>query len=156
MARIEIDMVDRFVFETELTIRTSDLNFGNHVGNDSFISLMQEVRTRFFKHLGYSDLDIEGKGTIISDLAVIYRSQAYYGEKLKFELGVGDFNKYGCDIFYRATNSETQKLVLEAKNGIVFFDYEKNKVSNVPKGFISRFNPSRYDGRHRKNRIYPR
>ena len=48
MARIEIKMVDVFVFETELTIRTTDLNFANHVGNDNFVSLMQEARTRFF------------------------------------------------------------------------------------------------------------
>jgi len=139
MARIEIKMVDVFVFETELTIRTTDLNFANHVGNDNFVSLMQEARTRFFMDLGYSDLDVEGKGTIISDLAVVYKSQSYYGERLKFELGAGDFNKYGCDIFYRVTNAENQKLVLEAKTGIIFFDYEKNKVTTIPEGFMSHF-----------------
>ena len=139
MARIEIKMVDVFVFETELTIRTTDLNFANHVGNDNFVSLMQEARTRFFMDLGYSDLDVEGKGTIIADLAVVYKSQSYYGERLKFELGAGDFNKYGCDIFYRVTNAENQKLVLEAKTGIIFFDYEKNKVTTIPAGFMSHF-----------------
>ena len=139
MARIEIKMVDVFLFETELTIRTTDINFANHVGNDTFVSLMQEARTRFFMDLGYSDLDVEGKGTIISDLAVIHKSQSYYGERLKFELGAGDFNKYGCDIFYRVTNAENQKLVLEAKTGIIFFDYEKNKVTTIPAGFMSHF-----------------
>jgi len=139
MARIEIKMVDVFVFETELTIRTTDLNFANHVGNDTFVSLMQEARTRFFMDLGYSDLDVEGKGTIIADLAVVYKSQSFYGERLKFELGAGDFNKYGCDIFYRVTNAENQKLVLEAKTGIIFFDYEKNKVTTIPAGFMSHF-----------------
>lgn len=139
MARIEIKMVDVFLFETELTIRTTDINFANHVGNDTFVSLMQEARTRFFMDLGYSDLDVEGKGTIISDLAVVYKSQSYYGERLKFELGVDDFNKYGCDIFYRVTNAENQKLVLEAKTGIIFFDYEKNKVTTIPAGFMSHF-----------------
>nr|WP_320015480.1 thioesterase family protein [uncultured Desulfobacter sp.] len=141
MARIEIKMVDVFLFETELTIRTTDLNFANHVGNDTFVSLMQEARTRFFMALGYSDLDVEGKGTIISDLAVVYKSQSFYGERLKFELGVGDFNKYGCDIFYLVTNAENQKLVLEAKTGIIFFDYEKNKVTTIPAGFMSHFTP---------------
>ena len=139
MTRIEIKMVDVFVFETELTIRTTDLNFANHVGNDMFVSLMQEARTRFFIDLGYSDLNVEGKGTIISDVAVVYKSQSFYGESLKFELGVGDFNKYGCDIFYRVTNAENQKLVLEAKTGIIFFDYEKNKVTTIPAGFMSHF-----------------
>ncbi|WP_020587373.1 acyl-CoA thioesterase [Desulfobacter curvatus] len=139
MARIEIKMADVFLFETELTIRTADLNFANHVGNDTFVSLMQEARTRFFMDMGYSDLDVEGKGTIMTDLAVVYKSQSYYGDRLKFELGVGDFNKYGCDIFYRATHAENQKLVLEAKTGIIFFDYKKNKVTTIPEGFMARF-----------------
>ena len=139
MARIEIKMVDNFLFETELTIRTTDINFANHVGNDMFVSLMQEARTRFFMNLGYLELDVEGKGTIISDLAVVYKSQSYYGERLKFELGLGEFNKYGCDIFYRATNAKNQNLVLEAKTGIIFFDYEKNKVTTIPEGFMLHF-----------------
>ena len=139
MARVEIKMIDRFHFETELTIKKSDINIANHVGNDTFVSLMQEARIRFFRHLGYKDLDIEGKGIVISDLAVVYKSQSYLGDSLKFELGVGDFNKYGCDIFYRVTNSTTRALVIQAKNGIVFFDYARQRVSTMPEGFKSRF-----------------
>ncbi|MBI9093165.1 MAG: thioesterase family protein [Desulfobacterium sp.] len=139
MARVEIKMIDRFLFETELIIKKADINIANHVGNDTFVSLMQEARIRFFKHLGYMDLDIEGRGIIISDLAVVYKSQSYLGDRLKVELGVGDFNKYGCDIFYQLTNSETSALVIQAKNGIVFFDYAKNRVSTIPEKFKSRF-----------------
>lgn len=140
MARIELNLADCFIFETQLAVRTTELNFGNHVGNDSFVSLMQEARARFFLDLGYSELDVEGRGIIVADLAVVYKSQSYYADRLKFELGLGEFNKYGCDIFYRATNAENKKLVLEAKTGIVFFDYEKNKVSTIPEGFMSHFN----------------
>ena len=139
MARVEIKMTDHFLFETELTIKKTDINFANHVGNDTFVSMMQEARIRFFMHLGYQNLDIEGKGIVISDLAVIYKSQAYYGDRLRFEIGVGDFHKYGCDIFYKLTNTGTNTLVVEAKTGILFFDYSKNRVSKIPKGFKSHF-----------------
>ena len=87
MARIEIKMPDSFVFETELTIRITEINYGNHVGNDTFVSLLHEARLRFFIHLGYSELDVEGKGIIMSDLAVVYKSQSCYGDRLKFEVG---------------------------------------------------------------------
>ena len=53
--------------------------------------------------------------------------------------GAGEFNKYGCDIFYRATNTKNKKTVLEAKTGIVFFNYEQNKISTVPERFRSQF-----------------
>ena len=139
MARVEIQMSDDFPFKIELTIRTTDINLANHVGNDTFVSLMQEARTRFFQHLGYTDMDIEGKGIVISDLAVVYKSQSFYGDRLKFELGVGEFNKYGCDIYYRVTNSNTKAIVIQAKTGIVFFDYSKSKVTPVPEGFRAHF-----------------
>lgn len=125
MARVEIKMIDRFLFETELTIRKKDINSANHVGNDTFVSLIQEARIRFFKHLGYMDLDIEGKGIVISDLVVVYKSQSYYGDRLRCEIGVCDFNKYGCDIFYQLSNSETNALVVQAKTGIVFLTIPK-------------------------------
>lgn len=139
MARVEIKMIDRFLFETEIIIKKADINIANHVGNDTFISLIQEARIRFFKHFGYTELDIEGKGIVISDLVVVYKSQSYLGDRLKFELGVGDFNKYGCDIFYKLTHSDTSALVIQAKTGIVFFDYAQKRVSTIPEEFKSHF-----------------
>lgn len=139
MARIEIEMIEKFVFETEIAVRITDLNYGNHVGNDAFISLMHEARVQFLYHFGFSEKDIDGKGLTLADLAVSYKSQSFYGDTLKFEIGVGDFNKYGCDIFYRATNAQTGNLVLLAKTGIVFLDRSRKKVTNIPEAFLSQF-----------------
>ncbi len=139
MARIDIRMTDHFVFKTEISVRITDINYGLHVGNDAFISLIHEARVRFLNHFGYSEADIEGKSMIISDLAVIYKSQAFYGDRLQFEIGVGEFNTYGCDIFYRVTHSQTHALVVLAKTGIVFFDFTANKVAVAPEVFSSRF-----------------
>ncbi|CCK78698.1 uncharacterized protein related to thioesterase [Desulfobacula toluolica Tol2] len=132
-------MIKKFVFETEIAIRISNLNYGNHVGHDALISLMHEARVRFLCRFGFSETDIDGKGLILADLAVSYKSQSFYGDKLKFEIGTGDFNKYGCDIFYRATNAKTGNLVLLAKTGIVFIDRTQNKVTTIPEAFLSQF-----------------
>ncbi|RLC03087.1 MAG: thioesterase [Deltaproteobacteria bacterium] len=139
MARIEIEMMEDFIFETELAIRITDLNYADHVGNDAFVSLIHEARVRFLKNFNFSEADVDGKGLIVSDLAVSYKSLSFYGDKLKFEIGAGDFNKYGCDIFYRVTNTKTNNLVLLAKTGIVFFDYAKDKIAAVPEAFSSHF-----------------
>ncbi len=139
MARIEIEMIDNFVFVTELEVRMTDINSANHVGHDAFVSLINEARVRFLEYLGFPVKGVEKKGLIIADLAVSYKSQSFYKDRLKFEIGAGDFNKYGCDIFYRVTNIKTDDLVILAKTGIVFFDYSKNKVTNIPETFISHF-----------------
>lgn len=139
MARIEIEMIDDFVFVTELEVRMADINSANHLGHDAFVSLMNEARVQFLEYLGFPIPGIEEKGLIIADLAVSYKSQSFYKDRLKFEIGAGDFNKYGCDIFYRVTNIKTDDLVALAKTGVVFFDYSKNKVTNIPEAFVSHF-----------------
>ena len=139
MARIEIEMIDNFVFVTELEVRTTDINPANHVGHDAFVSLIHEARVRFLEYLGFPFAGVEKKGLLIADLSVSYKSQSFYKDRLKFEIGAGDFNKYGCDIFYRVTNIKTGDLVVLAKTGIVFFDYSKNKITNIPEAFVSHF-----------------
>ncbi len=135
MARIELDVGKTFIFETEIPVRISDINYGCHVGNDAFISLIHESRIQFFNHLGYTETDIEGKSLVISDLAVIYKSQAFYGDMLKFEVNVADFNNNGSDLRILCKNSKTGVLVLKAKTGVVFFDYTRKKVASVPEKF---------------------
>ncbi|WP_299978750.1 thioesterase family protein [Desulfobacula sp.] len=142
MERTEIKMIEDFIFETELAVRLTDINYGNHVGDDAFVSLIHEARVRFLKSFGFSKSDIAGKALVISDLAVSYKSQSFYGDKLKFEIGAGGFNKYGCDIFYKVTNIKTGDVVILAKTGIVFFDFTKNKITTPPEAFSSQFSPA--------------
>lgn len=137
MARIKIEMIKKFAFETQLVVRITDINYGNHVGSDAFISLLHEARVRFLANLGFTETDIGGAALMISDLAVIYKSQAFCGDILTFEIGAGDFNKYGCDLFYRVTHTKTGNLVVLAKTGIVFFDIAGNTLINPPAVFSS-------------------
>jgi acyl-CoA thioester hydrolase len=139
MARIEIEMIDNFVFATELKVRMADINSANHLGHDAFVSLMNEARVQFLETLSFPIPGVGEKGLIIADLAVSYKSQSFYKDRLKFEIGAGDFNQYGCDIFYRVTNIKIDELVALAKTGVVFFDYSKNKVTNIPEAFVSHF-----------------
>ena len=49
----------------------SDINYGNHLGNERVLAYMQETRLRYFQSLGYDDeLHIEGIGTIQADAAI--------------------------------------------------------------------------------------
>lgn len=137
MARISLTLPDTFAYFTELTVRIQDINYGNHVGNDAFVSLLHEARIRYFNHLGYSETDIEGCAIVISDLAVVYKAQARHKDRLKIQMAAGEFNRYGCDIFYRVTRVPGSTLVLEAKTGIVFFNYLENKVVRMPEAFVS-------------------
>ena len=134
MARIEIQLPEKFIFQTDIPVRVSDLNYGNHVGNDSILTLMQEARALFYRSAGFeSEVEIDGPiGQIISDAAIVYKSESFLGDTLQIEIAVGDLNKYGFDLFYRLTNKLTGKEVARGKTGIVCFDYSKRKIALIP------------------------
>ncbi|MDL5050170.1 thioesterase family protein [Oscillatoria amoena NRMC-F 0135] len=134
MSRIHLQLPDRFQFTCELPVRVSDLNYGGHVGNDSMLTLMQEARVLFYRHLGFeSEVQLEGTiGQIIADAAVVYRAEAFLGDVLVIEIAAADFNKYGFDLLYRVTNKSTGKEVARGKTGVVCFDYGKRKLVGVP------------------------
>jgi len=135
MARIKIEIPGKFLFKTEISVRITDINYGGHLGNDSLLSIIHEARVRFLKHLSYSEKEVEGSGIIMTDAAIQYKSESFYGDKLLIEVGMMDFSKIGCDIVYRITNSNSKKEIALAKTGIVFFDYKNKKIARLPEKF---------------------
>lgn len=139
MARVKVDLPDTFQFKTEIPIRIDDINYGGHLGNDAVLSILQEARVQMLKALGWSEVDADGAGMIMSDATVMYKSEAFHGDVLTIEIAVADMSGVGCDVFYRVTNKMSGKEVVRAKTGLVFFDYAKRKVVPVPQQFRKRF-----------------
>lgn len=135
MPRIKIEIPEKFIFKTEITIRITDINYGGHLGNDSLLSIIHEARVRFLNHLGYSESNVNGSGIIMIDAAIQYKSEGFYGEVLVIEVAVTEFTGIGCDFIYRIINKDSKKEIAAAKTGIVFFDYEKRKTVPVPPEF---------------------
>jgi len=139
MARVHLDLPDKFDFSTEIPLRVSDINYGGHLGHDSVLSLTHEARVRLLNKHSFTEMDIDGSGLIISDVVIVYRSEAFYGETMKIEVATCDFTKYGCDFVYKITEKETGREVARVKTGIVFFDYNEKKVAHVPEKFKAIF-----------------
>jgi acyl-CoA thioester hydrolase len=138
MARILIDLPEHFIFSTEVPIYISHINYGHHLDNSALLSLVSEARVRFFKSLGYTELDIEGVGIVLADAAVQYKSEAFHGETLAFSMAPADFNKYGFDLVWQATDKVSGREVARGKNGILFFDYSAKRAAPIPAAFRSK------------------
>ncbi|MFT7261573.1 MAG: acyl-CoA thioester hydrolase [Glaciecola sp.] len=141
MARVKLILPETFTFKTVLDVRVTEINYGNHVGNDRMVSLLHEARLRFLRSFGFGEFNISGLGIMVTDLMVEFKSESFVGENLQFEVGVNDFNKYGCDFIYRVTCADEGRLVTLAKTGIVFFDYDERKIAKIPKKFIDLVSP---------------
>ena len=104
MPRIKLELPEKLIFTTDIPVRITDINYGGHLGNDSILSIVQESRVRFFKNYNYTEKNVEGLGIIMIDCAIVYKSESFYGDVLEIKIGVKDFFKYGCDIYYQLIN----------------------------------------------------
>lgn len=138
MPRIKIELPEQFTFSTEIPIYIGHINYSHHLDNAVLLSLVSEARVRFFKSLGYAEMNVEGVGIVVADAAVQYLSESFHGEVLVFEMSPADFNKYGCDLVYRVREKTSGREVARGKTGIVFFDYAAKKPVAVPLRFIER------------------
>ncbi len=141
MARVKLALPDTFTFSTDLDVRVSDVNYGNHLGNDRMVTLLHEARLRFLTSHGFAELNIGGVGMMVTDLVVTFSAESFMGDVLTFHVGLMEFSKYGCDVIYRVENKSLGKKIAEAKTGIVFFDYDERRIARIPKVFYSRCAP---------------
>jgi acyl-CoA thioester hydrolase len=135
MARIKIELPDKFYYETIIPIRITDLNYGNHVGNDTILSILHEARVQYLRHYGLEELDFAGVGLIMSDVAVEFKNEIFYGERIIASVTVSEISKFSFDVYYKLEKEINDKriLVALAKTGMVCYDYGAKKVAVVPK-----------------------
>lgn len=140
MNRIKVNIPDHFHFDTELVIRITDLNYGGHVGNDVFLSLIHEARQQFLLSHGYRELSFAGVGLIMADVALEYKKELNHQDKIKISVAAADFDKLGFDLFYKIEilTLEGPLLAGKAKTGMICYDYAAKKKVNIPEEAIQK------------------
>ena len=134
MERVKINLPGHFSFSTIIKIRITDLNYGGHVGNDSFLSLIHEARQQFLNHFGYTELELENVSLIMVDAALEFKKELNYGDEVKISIAVNGFDRYGFDIFYKLEIIKGSQFILggKAKTGMLCYDYTQKKLMPVP------------------------
>lgn len=135
MSRIKIDLPDEFLFSTKITTRIYDINYGGHLGHDSVLTLAHEARVRFLAEHGYTEKDLGGVGLIMADAAIVYSSEAFYGDVIRISVGLGNHGNLFFELVYLLVNDKSEKEVARVKTSLVFFDYKNRKTARMPEGF---------------------
>ncbi|MFY7839852.1 MAG: acyl-CoA thioesterase [Lacibacter sp.] len=131
MSRIKIAFPETVSFTAAIPIRITDLNYGNHVGNDAVLSIIHEARMQLLSQHGYSELNCAGVGLIMSDVGIEFKKEIFYGDVLTIEIAAVNFSSVGFDLYYRLRNKETIVVAL-AKTGMVCYNYGVKKIATVP------------------------
>ncbi len=134
MARIKIALPNTFSFKTEIPVRITDLNYGGHVGNDTILSMLHEARVQFLTEFGYTELNLDGIGLIMSDVAIEFKNELFYGETITASVTATEFTKISFELYYKLEKKSADNpiLVATAKTTMVCFDYEKRKLVPMP------------------------
>jgi acyl-CoA thioesterase FadM len=137
MARVKITIPEKWLFDCTIPVRIADINYGQHLGNDALVSMLHEARVQWLQALNYSELNIEGAGLIMADLAVMYKNESFYGDLLLFKLYLGETSAVSIELVYEVINLQ-QKQIAIAKTGMVCFNYALKKVSELPLPFLQK------------------
>lgn len=143
MQRIKIEQPAAYTFSTHVPIRISDINYGNHVGNDAFLSLLHEARLQYLRSLGYTELSIGGAALIMADAALEFKAEMHYGDVVKIEIAATGFTTVGFDLVYKMSIEKDgqQKLAGLAKTGMLCFDYTTKKMMAIPYQVLQKLQP---------------
>lgn len=134
MSRIKIELPENFSFTTSIPVRITDLNYGNHVGNDSILAIIHEARMRYLAHWGYSEMNFAGVGMIMKDMGIEFKQELFYGDTVLVSVVCTNFTRFSFDLYYKLEkeSSADRKPVAIAKSTMVCFDYSHRKIVQVP------------------------
>lgn len=134
MSRIKLTLPETFSFTAIIPIRITDINYGNHVGNDAVLSIIHEARMQFFTKHQFTELNCGGVGLMMTDAAIEFKKEMFYGDVAEVKVAATNFTSVGFDIFYRLEKVEAEKriTVALAKTGMVCYDYDRKKITYMP------------------------
>ena len=137
MARVKINIPEGILANIIIPIRITDINYGNHVGNDSFVRIIHEARVIWLSMYNYTELNIGEVGLIMSDLEIEFKKESFYTDIIEVQLSAGEVSKIGFELYYQlfTTRKNERLLLLNAKTGMICYDYTCKKVAPLPVDF---------------------
>ena len=130
MSRIKLTIPSNIIGTVQIPVRITDINYGNHLGNDALVSILHEARVLWLKQHHYTELNAGGTALIMGDLAVEYLNESFYGDTLIISIAAGEITRVSFELYYLVETSREEKKipVARAKTGLICYDYQLKKV----------------------------
>jgi acyl-CoA thioester hydrolase len=134
MSRIKLQLPSTLLQTITIPVRITDLNYGNHVGNNSFVEIIHESRAQFLAGHHFTELNAGGTALIMTDLVIEFKKEAFYGDVFKVTLFVDEISRKGFELYYEISRgtSENVEIIALAKTGMLCYDYNTKKVVSMP------------------------
>jgi len=121
-----------YPFSTEVEVRLDDLSGGFHLGNHMIVNYVNEAMARLFKAMGLDGLQINDISLINRELAISYRSEGNYADRIEIDVAIESFEERQYTLIYRLYNRETKRELAHVRGLYASFDYQQRKMVPVP------------------------
>jgi acyl-CoA thioester hydrolase len=119
------------LYTCTLPVRITDINYGNHLGNNALVGLLHEARVAFLHQHNLSELQVgNNTGLIMGSLAVHFKAEAFYGNALQISIYSSAISNVKFDLLYHLTYNNT--IIAQAQTTMVCFSYALKKVQPIP------------------------
>lgn len=136
MPRVNLDERSSYEFQHHLTVRTTDINYASHLGNEALLGLIHEARAQFLKRLDFNT--IIGKensvGLVIADMAINFKSEAFAGDPLTIDCQIDEQGQKSFRLYHRIRRGD--QVIALVETGVVAFDYQINRAVSLPEAFL--------------------
>ena len=123
------------LYNCGLQVRVSDLNYGNHLGNDAILSYFHEIRVQWLSHNQLSEQDVGGCGLIMTGANIDYLKQGHLHRKLTLSLSVSNICKARFSLGYKLKEQKTGHPIATGETHMGCFDYQLQKPARMPTVF---------------------
>lgn len=134
MERLKITFPSTPLCAVQIPIRITDINYGNHVGNNAIVEIIHEARVQFLAQHGFTEMEVAGTSLIMSELCVEFKNESFYVDLLDVKLFAGGISRVSFELLYEIATKRNGKpiTIAHAKTGMVCYNYQARKVSSVP------------------------
>ena len=124
-------------FSMRIDVRFRDIDAVGHVNNAVYLTYLEQARLGYWMKLtGKSDLkDID---IILARVEIDYRTPVVFGETIDVAVRCASMRRSSCTLDLRLTESGSGRLVAEARNVVVYFDYASGRSRPIPEDLRAR------------------
>jgi len=137
MPRVTLMEQSEYEFSHTLTVRTTDINYAGHLGNEALLGLVHEARANFLKELNFNTIvgNKQRIGLILADLAVNFKAEAFAHDQLTVDCHIDEFQEKSFRLFHRIRCEE--QVIALVETGVVAYDYQSGQAVPLPESFLS-------------------
>ena len=139
MSRLNIEIPVNELSHVRIPVRISDINYGNHLGNDAIVSIIHEARVQFLQSHSFTELDAGGISLIMKDLQVNYLNESFYGDMLEVVIGCNEISAVSFQLVYRVLTHRHEKVIdiAHASTQLVGYNYNTRRLTKLPDALVS-------------------